>query len=363
MARVALVNLRKCFGATVAVTDLNLHIHDGEFLTLLGGSGCGKTTTLNLIAGLESPSSGHILFDDVDITALSPRDRNVAVVFQSYALYPHKTVAENLAFPLRMARVAQSEIAARTQEIARLLQIETLLARKPRELSGGQQQRVALGRALIRRPRVFLLDEPLSNVDARLRLALRQELKALHQAVQATMIYVTHDQEEAMALSDRIAVMHGGSILQCASPQEVYSTPAHLAVAQFVGTPAMNIIEAERSEQTLRLKGGLSVAIPLQEYSRFAALPQQLFLGIRPEHVRLLSENMGMGATVRQVDHLGKEIQVQLDCGEFKLRTAGTSDCHLQPGSSITWEWNWSHLLCFDPRTGRNLALRQSGQA
>src|SRR5258706_12253670 len=195
MARVQLLDVKKHFGQTTAVTDLNLDIADGEFLTLLGGSGCGKSTTLHLIAGLESPSAGHILFDGEDVVPLSPRDRNVAVVFQTYALYPHKTVAENLAFPLVMGGAAKADIHTQLQAIARLLRIEELVARKPRELSGGQQQRVALGRALIRRPQVFLLDEPLSNLDAKLRLALRHEIKRLHQTIRTTLIYVTHDQE------------------------------------------------------------------------------------------------------------------------------------------------------------------------
>src|SRR5262249_52543330 len=206
MARVQLVGVGKRFAQTAAVEAVDLDIAEGEFLTLLGGSGCGKSTTLRLIAGLEAPSSGHILFDGEDVTALAPQERNVAMVFQSYALYPHKTVAGNLAFPLVMRRMPKAEIAAQVREVARLLRIEELLARRPRELSGGQQQRVALGRALIRRPRVFLLDEPLSNLDARLRIALRREIKALHQTVHTTLVYVTHDQQETMIPSHPVAL-------------------------------------------------------------------------------------------------------------------------------------------------------------
>lgn len=355
MARVQLIEVSKRFGQTSAVAGLQLCIGEGEFLTLLGGSGCGKTTTLSLIAGLESPSSGHILFDDEDVTTLSPRERNVAVVFQSYALYPHKTVAENIAFPLIMARVAKAEIASRVQEIGRLLQIEALLARKPRELSGGQQQRVALGRALIRRPRVFLLDEPLSNLDARLRLAVRQELKALHRSVRTTTVYVTHDQEEAMVLSDRIAVMHGGTVLQCAPPQEIYTAPADIIVAQLVGSPPINMIDVERREYTLILGHGQEVFIPLQHAARFVGMSRQLRLGIRPELLRLATEEGHPRGAVIQVDHLGKDTQVQLDCGAFKLRAVVGADCRLRPGDTVTWQWEWAQLLCFDPRNGKNL--------
>lgn len=355
MARVQLIDVSKHFGVVAAVEKLNLDIGEGEFLTLLGGSGCGKTTTLNLIAGLEVSSSGSILFDDEDVTTLSPRERNVAVVFQSYALYPHKTVAENLAFPLRMARVEKAEIAVRVQEIARLLQIETLLARKPRALSGGQQQRVALGRALIRRPRVFLLDEPLSNLDARLRGAVRQELKGLHQTVGTTMIYVTHDQEEAMALSDRIAVMHAGTVLQCAPPQQIYTAPADLIVAQLVGSPPINIIDAERNERRFLLRGGTEIRIPQQYTSQFVTMPTFLWLGIRPEDIQMNTVGAQAHATIGQVDHLGKDMHVQLDCGTFKLTAITGAESRARSGDNVTWQWNWDHLLCFASHDGHNL--------
>ena len=355
MARVQLIGMSKRFGSTVAVDNLHLDIAEGEFLTFLGGSGCGKTTTLNLIAGLDAPSAGRILFDDEDVTTRSPRERNVAVVFQSYALYPHKTVAENLAFPLRMARVPKPEIASRVQDIARLLQIETLLTRKPRALSGGQQQRVALGRALIRRPRVFLLDEPLSNLDARLRLIVRQELKALHQTIRTTMIYVTHDQEEAMALSDRIAVMHEGTVLQCAPPQQIYIAPTNLIVAQLVGNPPINIIEGEQQGQAIRLSEGGEFDIPPQHAARFVTMPRHLRLGIRPEHLHLTLEGGLPCATVMQVDHLGKDTHVQLDSGAYRLAAVVGAGCRLQPGDTVTWKWEWAQLLCFDPHDGHNL--------
>src|SRR5581483_7034213 len=310
MARVQLVGVGKHFGQTAAVTALTLDVAEGEFLTILGGSGCWKTTTLHLIAGLESPSSGRILFDHDDVTALSPRERNVAVVFQSYALYPHKTVAENLAFPLRMSRIAAADVRARVREMARLLRIEELLERKPRQLSGGQQQRVALGRALIRRPRVFLLDEPLSNMDARLRVALRQELKALHQTVRTTLVYVTHDQEEAMVLSDRIAVMHAGNILQCAPPRDIYARPASRAVAELLGNPPINILDAEVNKTSVMLPGGQAVPVPATHAAWLTRLPQRFQLGVRPEHLSLTAASGCARARVRHVEHLGKETHV-----------------------------------------------------
>lgn len=355
MARVQLVGVSKYFGRTAAVSDLNLDIAEGEFLTLLGGSGCGKSTTLNLIAGLEAPSAGRILFDNEEVTLLSPRERNVAVVFQTYALYPHKTVSENLAFPLVMGRTPKKEIATRVDEVARLLHIEELLARKPRELSGGQQQRVALGRALIRRPRVFLLDEPLSNLDARLRVALRQEIKTLHQTVRTTLVYVTHDQEEAMVLSDRIAVMHAGQVLQCASPREVYTNPASLTVAELVGTPSINLLDVEVRGRELILPGGTAIAIPPSCAERFASVPLQIRVGVRAEHVNLTAEGGLARGIVRQVEQLGKETHVLLDGDAYTLLVRVAGDHAVRPGDAVTWRWEWDRVLCFEPRDGRTI--------
>jgi multiple sugar transport system ATP-binding protein len=355
MAHIQLVNVSKQFGQTSAVADLNLEIREGEFLTLLGGSGCGKSTTLHLIAGLESPSSGHILFNGEEVTALSPRERNVAVVFQSYALYPHKTVAENLAFPLVIAHGTKADIAARVQEMARLLQIEALLERKPRELSGGQQQRVALGRALIRRPRVFLLDEPLSNLDARLRVTVRQEIRALHHTVGTTLVYVTHDQEEAMAVSDRIAVMHAGKIEQCGPPRDLYSTPASLTIAELVGSPPINTVDIEVQGTVLVLPGEIEVPVPPTQAERFIGVPKRLRLGIRPEHLRLTLEGAFARGTVRRVEHLGKDIHLLLDCGVFTLTVRADADLSIQSGQTVTWSWKWDQLLCFDPRDGKTV--------
>ncbi len=246
MVEIRFRNIQKRFRDTVVVYDLNLLIRDSEFFTFVGPSGCGKSTILNLVAGLEPAGRGDILFGDVVVNDFPPGKRDVAMVFQSYALYPHMTVRDNIGFPLKVRRVRSEEIEREIGRMAALLDLEPLLDRVPSALSGGQRQRVALGRALIRRPKVFLMDEPLSNLDARLRIGMRAELKRLHQQFPVTTIYVTHDQEEAMALSDRVAVLHAGKIQQCGPPAEVYEKPSNLFVAQFIGNPPMNLIEESR---------------------------------------------------------------------------------------------------------------------
>jgi multiple sugar transport system ATP-binding protein len=230
-----------------------------------------------------------------------------------------------------------------------------LLKRKPRELSGGQQQRVALGRALIRRPRVFLLDEPLSNLDARLRIALRREIKMLHQTVRTTLVYVTHDQEEAMMLSDRIAVMHAGRVLQCAPPREIYASPADQTVAELVGSPTINLLDAEVQGTVLVLPGEVKIAIPSLQAERFATVPQHLRLGIRPEHLHITSDSGSGRGVVRQIEQLGKETHVVLDCGAHSLTVRVAADCNLHLEQVVAWSWEWEHVLCFDPHNGKNL--------
>ena len=251
MSKVKVVNLVKKFDKTVAVDGISFDVKDGEFIVLLGPSGCGKTTTLRCIAGLETPDEGEIYIDDKLVNDLPPKDRDVAMVFQSYALYPHMTVYGNLAFPLKMRKLPKDEIDKKVKEVAKLLNIDHLLDRKPRQLSGGEMQRVALGRALVRTPRVFLMDEPLSNLDAKLRVYMRAELKKLQRDLKITTIYVTHDQAEAMAMADRIAVMNKGKILQYSEPHDVYEKPANLFVAGFIGSPPMNFIKASIVENCL----------------------------------------------------------------------------------------------------------------
>src|SRR5215469_6255578 len=245
MAQVRLDHVAKMYGASRAVDDLSLTINDGEFVALVGPSGCGKTTTLNLVAGLIELSSGDIFIGDRRVNDLDPKDRDIAMVFQNYALYPTKTVFQNLAFPLQMRKLSRADTEKKVREAARVLDITHLLDRRPRELSGGQQQRVALGRALVRDPLAFLMDEPLSNLDAKLRVQMRSELKRFHQDLNATIIYVTHDQLEAVTMADRMAVMHGGVLQQYDAPERVFARPVNTFVAGFVGSPAMNLVRAK----------------------------------------------------------------------------------------------------------------------
>src|SRR5438552_13816633 len=253
MASVEIRGLRKEFEGTVAVENLDLEVHDKEFVVLLGPSGCGKTTTLRCIAGLESASDGEIRIGDRVVNDLEPKDRNIAMVFQSYALYPHMTVYQNLAFPLENRKMAEREIVSRVNKTARLLQIENLLSRKPAQLSGGQRQRVAVGRAIVREPEVFLMDEPLSNLDAKLRVQMRAELSKLHNRLQTTMIFVTHDQTEAMTMGDRIVVMKDGRVQQVGTPLEIYKHPDNMFVAGFIGSPAMNFFSVVLEESAGRV--------------------------------------------------------------------------------------------------------------
>ncbi|MCD6156387.1 MAG: ABC transporter ATP-binding protein, partial [Candidatus Atribacteria bacterium] len=257
MSSVRVENLRKHFGKVEAVKGISFQVEEGEFTVLLGPSGCGKTTTLRCIAGLEQPDSGRIYFDQDEVTDLSPAARNIAFVFQLYALYPHLNVYDNVAFPLRAERRPAAEIKQRVEEVLKLLQIEDIKYLKPRQLTGGQKQRVALARAIVRRPRVFLLDEPLSNIDAKLRETTRAELKKLQKSVKATTIYVTHDQVEAMTMADKIIVMNFGDIQQIGSPEEVYHYPTNMFVARFLGSPGMNFVPGELSEE----KGKLGVRV------------------------------------------------------------------------------------------------------
>src|SRR5882672_12061974 len=299
MAAIELRHVSKMYGNQVpAVLDANLDVRDGEFMILLGPSGCGKSTTLRMIAGLESVSEGEIHIGGRVVNELAPRERNIAVVFQSYALYPHMTVAENLAFGLKMHKRPVSEIETRVREASAMLGLEQVLDRKPKQLSGGQRQRVALGRALVREPAAFLLDEPLSNLDAKLRLQTRSEIAKLHQRLTATMIYVTHDQIEAMTLGDRIVVLDAGKIQQIDTPLNLYREPANRFVAGFIGSPPMNFLEG-RVENGQFITEGLTIRLP--------RVPRQgpIVLGIRPEHVGV---GPGPTFTLDLVEPIGNEM-------------------------------------------------------
>ena len=364
MASVSLVNLCKYFGDVRAVDNLNLEIKEGEFVTLLGPSGCGKSTTLYCIAGLETPTSGEILFDGQRVDHLSPRDRDVAMVFQDYALYPHKTVYENLAFPLRMRRTPSDTIHKKALEVAALLGIDMLLDRHPAQLSGGQRQRVALGRAIVREPVVFLLDEPLSNLDAILRVSTRVEIKALQRQLGITTVYVTHDQEEAMVLSERMAVMRAGVVHQYDTPTKIYEDPANQYVAGFIGSPAMNFVEgkAEMSEGMLCFVAGeLVVRLPLKEMPLrdpdALAGARPVVLGVRPGAILVSREESphAVPGEVLLVEPVGEVTYAQLQLGETVMRASTNPDLGLQVGSQV-WATLAAHkTYLFDPATGNRL--------
>jgi multiple sugar transport system ATP-binding protein len=355
MAAVSFRNVRKVFGETVSIPSLDLDIRDGEFVSLLGPSGCGKTTTLRMLAGLEQPTSGAIHIGGHEVHELPPAKRDIAMVFQSYALYPHLTVAENIVYPLKKRGVPKSEWAAMLSHVAQLLQLEPLLARKPRQLSGGQQQRVALGRALIRKPKVFLLDEPLSNLDAKLRAHMRAELIELHRRIGTTTVYVTHDQLEAMTMSTRIAVMNGGVLQQFGTPDEIYYRPANQFVAGFIGTPAMSLIDGDlkREDTGFALRaGGLTLRLPHSALRSDAA--REVSIGIRPEDIVL-----GRGAhtaRIKVVEPTGHESIVLMECGGATLCTRIASDvplaAELRAGDDVAFDVTLARVHVFSRQSG-----------
>ncbi|PZX13597.1 multiple sugar transport system ATP-binding protein [Palleronia aestuarii] len=311
MAEIQITNMSKIYGnGMTAVDDLTLHIRDGEFLVLVGPSGCGKSTILRMIAGLKSISSGELRIGDRVVNDLEPKERDIAMVFQSYALYPHMTVAENIGFPLRLEKRSPSEIETRVKAAAETLELSAYLDRKPSQLSGGQRQRVAMGRAIVRQPSVYLLDEPLSNLDAKLRDATRAEMVDLQARLGVTTVYVTHDQVEAMTMGDRVAVMKDGTLQQCAAPRELYSRPANQFVAGFIGTPAMNFIPAEIRGDAI-LAGDHAFPLPAELSPAIGTLPDgHVTLGIRPEHLSIGPD--GIPAEVVAVEELGFEAIVRV---------------------------------------------------
>src|SRR5581483_5800830 len=303
MAAIELTGVTKAFGAVTAVDDVSLEIRDGEFLVLVGPSGCGKSTLLRMIAGLEDVTAGTIEIGERDVTELAPRARDIAMVFQSYALYPHMTVRQNLGYGLKARRTPKGEIARRVEEVAALLGLGELLDRRPSQLSGGQRQRVAMGRAIVRQPQAFLLDEPLSNLDAKLRVGMRASLAQLHQRLGVTTVYVTHDQTEAMTLGQRVAVMRDGRILECDSPQQLYARPNDVFIAAFIGSPAMNLVEASYDGELLRFG---QYALPVGRAPR----RERMILGIRPEAFRAAASAPGqpaIDARVEVVEELGSD--------------------------------------------------------
>jgi multiple sugar transport system ATP-binding protein len=330
MAQVVMRGLNKKYDEVHAVIDVNLEIRDQEFVVLVGPSGCGKTTTLRMVAGLESITSGRILIDDTVVNDLAPMDRDIAMVFQNYALYPHMSVYDNMAFGLKMRKFEKPEIQKRVQEAAEILGIQEYLKRKPRQLSGGQRQRVALGRAIVRHPRVFLFDEPLSNLDAKLRVQMRVELKKLHERLGTTAIYVTHDQVEAMTLGDRVVVMRDGRVQQVGDPLQLYNQPANLFVAGFIGSPAMNFATvhiAAENGALWALSDGIRLKLPAELAELLGpSSGKQVSFGIRPEDLRLAADSdpvdMSIEAVVEVIERLGSEILLDVAVGDGMMVAA-----------------------------------------
>jgi multiple sugar transport system ATP-binding protein len=361
MAQVVLKNVNKLYGPVQAVRDVNLSIYDKEFVVLVGPSGCGKTTTLRMIAGLEAISSGDIAIDGQVVNDLAPMDRDIAMVFQNYALYPHMSVFDNMAFGLKMRKFDRREIAKRVAEAADVLGIGELLKRKPRQLSGGQRQRVALGRAIVRHPRVFLFDEPLSNLDAKLRVQMRVELKKLHQRLGTTAVYVTHDQVEAMTLGDRVVVMKDGEVQQVGEPLELYNRPANRFVAGFIGSPAMNfatVTMVDGSGGLAARNGGLEIAVPAGQAERLRGhVGRQLTLGIRPEDLRVADGAEPAGLTfssrVEVVEQLGSEVLLDVRVGDDTMVAAVDPAVRVRPEDTLRLAVNPQRLHFFDAQTER----------
>ena len=329
MADLALQGIHKLFGNTRVLHEIDIHLPDGEFLVLVGPSGCGKSTLMNLVAGLEEPSGGRIVLGGNDITTAGPADRNISMVFQSYALYPNMTVAANIAFPLEMRGVAPAEREMTVKDVSAMLQIEHLLQRKPRQLSGGQRQRVAIGRALARQPQLFLFDEPLSNLDAKLRVDMRAEIKRLHMRTGVTTIYVTHDQVEAMTLGSRIAVLNAGRIQQLATPLEIYTRPANRFVAEFIGSPSINMFEATREQSgTLRLPDGIALG------ELASATATKVVVGVRPEDLSIRDDGQ-LAGRISLVEPTGPETYALVDLGHTEVTVRMSGLPNVVPGAAV----------------------------
>ena len=348
IGKVSLRGIVKRFGAVSALEDINLEIRPAEFFALLGPSGSGKTTTLRIVAGLEQPDDGRMFLDDQDVTDASPGDRDVAMVFQSYALYPHMSVYDNIAFTLKMGGTPKADIPGLVRAAAARVKIEHLLQRRPGQLSGGQQQRCALARAIVRKPRLFLLDEPLSNLDAKLRLETRVELKKLQRALDVTVLYVTHDQEEAMTLADRMAVFSEGRIVQIGPPEEVFDRPHSIDVAAFLGNPPMNLIPGELSNGRLTLEGQT-----VNLAGDYGGRQGPVTVGIRPGDLRL--EDGGLPATVYLSELLGESTIVNLRFGETLIRLRLSGKRRLAEGETISIGFDPAGLHLFDRDTGARL--------
>lgn len=356
MTRIYLDEIRREFGSTVALDDVSIDIPHGEFLVLLGPSGCGKSTLLRIIAGLLEPTIGRVIVDDQDITKVAPGKRDIAMVFQSYALYPHLSVERNLGFGLQVRHRSKEEIKTRVDVVAEQLGLGEFLKRRPKELSGGQRQRVALGRAMVRDPRVFLMDEPLSNLDAQLRTATRLELSALHRSLKTTFIYVTHDQVEAMTMATRIAILNNGRLEQIGTPSEVYDEPATTFVASFIGAPPMNLLEGTALSLAGRVRvlaNGVDVKLAHGELAE-----RRVLLGVRPEHLHCAPEGCDgplFNGKVVAVENLGSEEIAFCDVGGAQVAVRGPRPLSMSVGEDVTLTVASERLYLFDPDTTRRL--------
>jgi multiple sugar transport system ATP-binding protein len=358
MAEVRLENITKIFGKDIiAAKDINLTVKDKEFVVLVGPSGCGKSTILRTIAGLEEPTEGKVFIDDKDVTAIPPKDRDVAMVFQNYALYPHMTVYDNMAFGLKLRKFPREKIKERIDEASKILSIEPLVKRRPKELSGGQKQRVAVGRAIVRDPKVFLFDEPLSNLDAKLRVQMRAELSKLHNRLQATMIYVTHDQTEAMTMGDRIVVLKDGEIQQIADPIELYNNPVNIFVAGFIGSPSMNFVRGRITGDKKSLFVSEYFSMELETELRrglevFGG--KEVVWGIRPEHLIPVHENdaRSVKTCVSVVEPMGNEIFLYLDVGGLELISRVESQEEFSVGDEVFLKVDFEKSHFFDAESG-----------
>ena len=349
MAPVEIRDVRKAYGATQVIHGVSVDIQDGEFVILVGPSGCGKSTLLRMVAGLENITGGEIRIGSRVVNNVPPKERDIAMVFQNYALYPHMTVAANMAFSLMLKKAPKDEINAKVNRAAEILGLTKLLDRYPRQLSGGQRQRVAMGRAIVRDPQVFLFDEPLSNLDAKLRVSMRGEIKALHQRLATTTVYVTHDQIEAMTMADKIVVMHDGIVEQIGAPLELYDRPANLFVAGFIGSPAMNVLEGRLEGQGFALG---EVSLPVQ-HAPAGSAGRPAYYGIRPEHFQLQGD--GIPAQVVVVEPTGSETQVVARAGGREITCVFRERVSARPGETIHVAPNPALVHLFDKDTGRRL--------
>ena len=360
MASVTISNVRKNYGAVSVIHGVDIDIRHGEFVVLVGPSGCGKSTLLRMIAGLENISAGTIAIDDRVVNHLEPKDRDIAMVFQNYALYPQMTVAQNMSFALELAKVDKAKIRQKVDAAAAIIGLEPLLDRKPAQLSGGQRQRVAMGRAIVRNPKVFLFDEPLSNLDAKLRVAMRAEIKGLHQRLSATVVYVTHDQIEAMTMADKIVVLNAGRVEQTGTPLELYDRPVNRFVAGFIGSPAMNIIRGTLQAGQTGLKVASGAVMALGTYpAEFAG--REVEVGIRPEHIQV-ADAIGLDAKVETVEPTGSETHVVVDAGGEKLVALIRRRMSISAGDKlpIVFEDGQAHI--FDTDSGQRLNVEPAAR-